>query len=157
MSKQTKTNLEILAFSVLIGFLSGVGMLASCSAQAQETPVILPPDAPFAPPTADEFLLRGALAALLVGVVVRALREAFPDQLAPAGGATLTSKRLIIGICGLSGVLAGLVNLAPAVAPGVAGQIIGGLGTGLIAFVGAAAVSPKARLDNLGKVGGQDS
>ena len=157
MSKKTKTNLEILALSVFVGFLSGIGMLASCSAQAQEAQVPLPENAPFAAPTADEFLLRGALAALLVGIVVRALREAFPNQLAPSGGATLASKRLVIGICAVAGVLSGLANLAPAVAPGVAGQIIGGLGTGLLAFVGAAAMNPKARLDNLGRVGEQES
>lgn len=105
-----------------------------------------PAPAPFVHPTAEEFLARGALSSLLVGISVRVMRGLFPEQLAPTPS-TLTSRRLVIGVCLVSGVALGLAGLAPAVAAGWPGPVMGGLGSGGLAYVTAGATGAKARLE----------
>ena len=131
MSKQTKTNLEILAFSLLIGFLSGVGMLASCSAQAQEASVVLPPDAPFVAPDLATIVQQSAYSVVIVVLAVEVLRWLVPGFKRKKGQPLAVGTRFaILGIALLSGVCAGLYGVAPAVSPGIGGK----LSAGFVAF-----------------------
>lgn len=120
-------------FAVLVGAL---GMLLALPALAQGSPVV-----PFEPPSAEEFLARGSLAALLVMLGVRFTRALAP---VPADG-SLAAKRITAGLCVAYGLLLGWWGVAPAVAAGLAGKLLGGFGAGGLAYFGAGVLGSKLR------------
>ncbi len=95
------------------------------------------------------------LGAVPVGLVVRGLREVFPESLAPSPSTT-RSKRFVLGAAVVCGVLLALAGFPVALWPALAGKVVGGAACGFAAYFGAGAMKPEARLDHLGRVGAQD-
>lgn len=119
-------------------------LLASCVALAESSLVVGDCAAAFAQPTAEEFVTRGALSVLLIVVAVRFVRL-WPRL---ADGSTF-AKLGTAAACVLFGFALGLWNVAPAVAAGVAGKLIGGFGTGGLAFFGAGVLGPRGRMESV--------
>ncbi len=119
-------------FAVVIGLLAGVA-----SAQVPDAPL-------FVPPTPQDFVTWGALAAIVIGGIVRALRAANPDILAPVPS-TRTSRNGILFLCTALGVAFGWFHFGVQVIPGTIGWIFGGVGIGMSAYVAAGAIPEGAR------------
>lgn len=141
----SRVSWSALVASAIAGVLFALAFLSPLAALADDA------GAPFMPPTAEEFLARGLLAALLIGVAVRFIREWVP-QLADG---SMRAKRLTGLLCIALGVVFGLAGVAPAVAAGIAGQVLGGFGTGGIAYFGAGVLGSRGRLESEPTVGAQ--
>lgn len=115
-------------------FVSSVARVAIAQEAAPE----------FVAPTADQFLLDGSLAALFILIAVRFLRAAFPETLAPRP-ATPRSRRFTMLATLACGLGFAALGLAPAVAPGFTGQVLGGVGTAGIAYFGAGLLGSRLR------------
>lgn len=124
-----------LAFALVIATL-----LWSLVARAEPGLVLLEE---FAAPTAEEFLARGALSALLVMIAVRFVRQLLPL----AADGSLRAKRITAALAVAVGLVLGWAGVAPAVAAGIAGKLLGGFGVGGLAYFGAGMVGPKGRME----------
>lgn len=111
-----------------------IGVLAAGAAMAQEIGV-------------DDVLggNRALSATALIVVVVRVLRLLLPSM----SDGSLFAKRITALACLLLGVAIGLAGFGPVLEPGgTLGGVLGGIGAGGMAFLGAAIVGPKARLES---------
>lgn len=121
----------------------------AAAAFAQDAPLVVEV---FHPPSPGEYVMGGALAMFLIGACVRALREVFTDLLAPVPS-TKRSKGLVLLLCVVLGSLLGLIGVGVPIIAGKLGYVIGGVGLGIVTYLGAKAVPEKGRLDDKGRVG----
>ncbi len=153
-TRQMKSTTFELLVALVVGTLAAFATLVFLVslANAQTPDVVYVP--PFKPPTPGEYVMGGGLAILLIGACVRALREVFTDTLAPAPS-TKVSRGLVLLLSVAAGVLWGLGGVGVPLVAGKIGYVVGGIGLGLLTYVGAKAVPDKARLDTVGRVGKQ--
>lgn len=138
-ARQARDEIASVLYALLMGalvFLLLMG-LASCSVASAEPSLVLTLEQP----SAEEFLARGSLAALLTMIGVRFTRALAP---VPADG-SLAAKRITAGLCVAYGLLLGWWGVAPAVAAGLAGKLLGGFGAGGLAYFGAGVLGSKLR------------
>lgn len=131
MSKTTKRKIGNGLFAVVLGIL---GCLAALPAFAQDA--ALPVDVSLPLPA----LIVGAAAGITA--IVRMIRGGFPIEDHPR------SKQITVALCVVPGIIAGALGLCGSIGAGLPGQVFAGIVAASLAYTGAGAAGPKARLES---------
>ncbi len=144
MSRFARSTPGALLLTLLIGLFGALATLMFLVSLAHAQPVV--PEVAYVPPfvwpDVETLLLRGSAASLIVGTTLLFARGGFPWLTNGSDHARLVNYALAIGV----GLATGLLHVAPQMAPGTPGWLLGGFLSGGLACFGRDGIVTGARV-----------